>query len=111
MTIEIEDRLYNDFRMWAQANNMTETDMQKYIVKAFRDKFNLDKYGDLNDKLVPKPTEEEKPKRKTTTKQKTESTPQPEPPVVELKENTDQQPSETPTEEKPKRKTKVLASK
>lgn len=110
MTIEIEDRLYNDFRMWAQANNMSETDMQKYIVKAFRDKFNLDKYGDLNDKLVPKPIEEPKPKRKPAVKEKVEEELKVETPVVEVKDNTPQ-PPETPTEEKPKRKSKVLASK
>lgn len=51
MTIEINNRLYNDFVLWAKANNMSDEDIPKYIEKAFRDKFNLDKYGDLNEKL------------------------------------------------------------
>lgn len=51
MTIEINNRLYNDFVLWAKANNMSDEDIPKYIEKAFRDKFNLDRYGDLNEKL------------------------------------------------------------
>lgn len=54
MIIEIDDRLYNDFVNWANANNMSETDRNKYIVKAFKDKFMIDKYGDLNDKFQTK---------------------------------------------------------
>lgn len=64
MTIEINNRLYNDFVLWAKANNMSDEDMIKYIEKAFRDKFNLDKYGDLNEKLhknkKPEPVNEPK---------------------------------------------------
>ena len=51
-TIEINDRLFNEFVSWAQANNMNDNDMHKYIEKAFRDKFTIDKYGDLNEKLT-----------------------------------------------------------
>lgn len=54
MLIEIDDRLYNDFINWADANNMSESDRDKYIINAFRDKFMIDKYGDLNDKFKPK---------------------------------------------------------
>lgn len=54
MIIEIDDRLYNDFVNWAKANNMSETDINKYIIRAFRDKFMIDKYGDLNDKFPTK---------------------------------------------------------
>ena len=62
MNIEINDRLYNDFVVWAQANGMNEEDMQRYIERAFRDKFMLDKYGDLNEKLKEIKTEK-KPRK------------------------------------------------
>ena len=100
MTIEINNRLYNDFVLWAKANNMSDEDMVKYIEKAFRDKFNLDKYGDLNDKLV----KEEKPKK---TRKKAE--PKKEESVVT--EPVDEPITEPIVEEKPKRKTRVIASK
>ena len=94
MKVEINNRLYNDFASWAQANNMNDDDIQKYIEKAFRDKFNLDKYGDLNDKLV----------KETPRKIKKKAELKPNEPINELI-NGDVKP------EKPKRKTKVIASK
>lgn len=100
MLIEIDDRLYNDFVTWAQVNNMGEEDIRKYIEKAFRDRFTIDKYGDLNDKLA----KEEKPKK---TRKKAE--PKKEEPVVT--EPVDEPIHEPICEEKPKRKTKVIASK
>ena len=72
MNIEINDRLYNDFVVWAQANDMNEEDMHRYIERAFRDKFMLDKYGDLNEKL--KEIKTEKKPRKTTRKKNEEVT-------------------------------------
>lgn len=51
MTIEIDNRLWNEFSIWAKANELNDNDMIKYVVDAFRNKFNLDKYGDLNEKL------------------------------------------------------------
>lgn len=114
MQIEINDRLYNDFVIWAKANNMNDNDIQKYIEKAFRDKFTLDKYGDLNDKIVEVKTEEKKPKR--ATKPKNEGVSE----VVNEGVNDNEQISEQINElineplnepEKPKRKTKVIQSK
>jgi hypothetical protein len=107
MTIEINDRLYNEFTSWALANNMTDDDMRKYIEKAFRDRFTLDKYGDLNEKLA----KEEKPKR---TRKKSESKPS-EPicepindPIPDKSEQINEQINE---DVKPRRKTKVIQSK
>lgn len=103
--LEIEDRLYKDFNLWAKANNIPEDGLNKYIIQAFREKFNLDKYGDLNEKLKQKPSEPEKPKRTTVRKTKSDiekPVPEPEP---------ESQQEEPAPEEKPKRRTKVLASK
>ena len=84
MTIEIEKRLWNDFTLWAQANNMSDDDMQKYVIKAFRDKFNLDKYGDLNDKIKkPEPVK----KTRTTTKKKKVDDVNHEPQIQEVEQN------------------------
>jgi len=98
MKIEINDRLYNEFVSWAQANNMNGNDIQKYIEKAFRDKFTIDKYGDLNEKLT-----KEEPKK---VDKKIESKPS-EP----INEPIHEPINEPICEEKPKRKTKVIASK
>ena len=62
MTIEINDRLYKEFTTWAKANGMDDVEIVRYIENAFREKFTLDKYGDLNEKVGPL----EQPKRKTT---------------------------------------------
>lgn len=98
MIIEINDRLYNEFVVWAQANNMNESDMHKYIEKAFRDKFTIDKYGDLNDKLTKE--EPKKPRKKAESKP---SEPNDEPINEPINEPI--------KEEKPKRKTRVIVSK
>ena len=133
MNIEINDRLYNDFVAWAKANNMSDDDMRKYIEKAFRDRFTLDKYGDLNDKIVEVKTEEKKPKRTTKRKSegvnddvnegykiKPEGNPYPTKPAVfdsncineQINEHISEHISEQINEpEKPKRKTKVIQSK
>lgn len=109
MKVEINNRLYNEFVSWAQANNMNDDDIQKYIEKAFRDKFTIDKYGDLNEKLT-----KEKPKR---TKKKVEPTSSE--PINEPKNELNHVPNEGVNEEvneevnediKTKRKTKVIAS-
>lgn len=98
MKIEINDRLYNEFVSWAQANNMNGNDMQKYIEKAFRDKFTMDKYGDLNERII-----KEEPKK---TQKKIEQINEPiNEPILEI--GTDEQVKA----EKPKRKTRVLTSK
>ena len=61
MTIEINDRLYKELAIWARANGMDDEDIAKYIENALREKFTLEKYGDLNDKVRKesgKPTDE-----------------------------------------------------
>lgn len=117
MKIEINDRLYNEFVSWALANNMTDDDIRKYIEKAFRDRFTLDKYGDLNEKLANK---EEKPKR---TRKKSEPKPS-EPDNEPIREPNDESIPDNKSEDvneyinedinediKPRRKTKVIQSK
>lgn len=106
--IEINDRLYNDFVVWSKANNMSDDDMRRYIEKAFQDRFMIDKYGDLNEKIkeLHKEKDVEKPKRKRTTKKSTAEQ-QPEIPSEPINEPI----NEPICEEKPKRKTKVIASK
>lgn len=107
MKIEINDRLYNDFVVWAQANDMNEDDMQRYIERAFRDKFMLDKYGDLNEKL--KEIKTEKKPRKTTRKKNEEVT---EDVSEAVNEEINEQINEEINEEiTPKHKTKVINSK
>lgn len=49
--IDIDDRLYKDLIDWALLNGLSKTDIKNYINKAIRDRLNLDKYGDLNEKL------------------------------------------------------------
>ena len=116
MTIEINDRLYNEFTSWALANNMTDDDIRKYIEKAFRDRFTLDKYGDLNEKLA----KEEKPKRIRKKSEPKPSEPNDEPirepndePIPDNKsEDVNEEVNEEVNEDvKPKRKTKVIKSK
>lgn len=111
MLVEINDRLYNEFVSWAQANNMNDNDMHKYIEKAFRDKFTIDKYGDLNEKLT---TKEEPPKTKKKTEPKF-SGPTKEPINEPINEDVNEGVTEDVNGEvkpnPPKRKTRVIASK
>lgn len=121
MIIDIDDRLYNDLCLWAKANNMNGEDIKIYINKAIREKFNLDKYGDLNDKIVKKePVKKQKKETKPKIEQNDNTTPMS--PNLTSVEMASEQPTNTqevmvaePEEEKPepkqKRKTKVLKSK
>lgn len=107
MTIEINDRLYKEFGVWAKANGMDETAMSMYIETAFREKFTLDKYGDLNEKIG----QAEPPKKKPTAKPKPS-----EPANEQINERINEQINEqinddVKTEKHSKRKTKVLVSK
>lgn len=52
MTVEIDDRTWNDFTVWAEANGMTADGMLEYVNRAFRDRFMTDKYGDLNERFA-----------------------------------------------------------
>jgi len=49
--IDIDDRLYKDLTDWATLNDLSKNDIKNYINKAIRDRLNLDKYGDLNEKI------------------------------------------------------------
>ena len=76
MDINIDNRLYNDFVIWANANGLTsDKDKETYIIQAFRDKFMIDKYGDLNEKikeLKPKAKKDPLPKIQEVQKQEAE---------------------------------------
>ena len=78
MDINIDNRLYNDFVIWANANGLTsDKDKESYIIQAFRDKFMIDKYGDLNQKiqdLKPKTKKDPQPKIQEVQKQELEIT-------------------------------------
>lgn len=78
MDINIDNRLYNDFVIWANANGLTsDKDKETYIIQAFRDKFMIDKYGDLNQKiqdLKPKAKKDPQPKIQEVQKQEVEIT-------------------------------------
>lgn len=52
MTVEIDDRTWNDFAEWAEANGIDADAMREYVNKAFRDRFMTDKYGDLNERFA-----------------------------------------------------------
>ena len=59
MTIEIETRLYKNIEQWCEVNGI---DIGQYITKALTERITLDKYGDLNDRIIIKhdePVEEE----------------------------------------------------
>lgn len=65
MLVEIDDKLYKEFKTWAKYNNFSDDEITNYINKCFRDRFTLDKYGDLNEKI-----KKETPIVKTTTSKK-----------------------------------------
>jgi hypothetical protein len=65
MLVEIDDKLYKEFTTWAKYNNFSDNEITVYINKCFRDRFTLDKYGDLNEKI-----KKETPIVKTTTSKK-----------------------------------------
>ena len=113
MLVEIDDRTYADFMEWAAANEMSEEDALKYINRAFRDRFMIDKYGDLNERFV-KP----EPKMKLIPEPEPEPVPEQQKIVIQDETASDtvkQEPEpcedSEPVEEKPKPKRKVLKSK
>lgn len=104
MEINIENRLWNDFSIWAEANNMNEYDMQRYVILAFRDKFYIDKYGDLNDKL-PKKENGCKPKDKPCEEQSIACN------LPKIEDEIEESANEPVVEKKkPTRKTKIIKS-
>ena len=48
MTIEIDNRLYENIVQWCNANGV---EPKAYIEKALRERIATDKYGDLNERL------------------------------------------------------------
>lgn len=113
MLVEIDDRTYADFMEWAAANEMSEEDALKYINRAFRDRFMIDKYGDLNERFA-KP----EPKMKLIPEPEPEPVPEQQKNVIQYETAADtvkQEPEpcedSEPAEEKPKPKRKVLKSK
>lgn len=73
MTVEIEiiDRVYYNIEDFCKVNGF---DIKEYMSNAITERYNLDKYGDLNEKLVKK--EEKKPSTRRTKKEE---------PIVEVK--------------------------
>ena len=59
--IEIIDRIYYNIEAFCEANGK---DLSEYMADAVVERYNLDRYGDLNEKLVKK----EIPKKTTTRK-------------------------------------------
>ena len=65
MTVEIDiiDRIYYNIQEFCEVNGL---DVIEYMTDAITERYNLDKYGDLNEKLVKK--EEKKPPVRRTKK-------------------------------------------
>lgn len=59
LTIEIDDKLGEKIKQFCKLNNITYS---KYLVGIIEEKFNCDRFGDLNEKLKKKKPQEEKPK-------------------------------------------------
>ena len=70
MTVEVEliNRIYTNLCEFCDANGL---DVQEYMSNAITERYNLDKYGDLNEKLAKK--EEKKPTTKRTKKNQSEA--------------------------------------
>ena len=59
--VEIIDRIYHNIEDFCEANGF---DVNEYVLNAIVERYNIDKYGDLNEKLVSKVEEKKKPKVK-----------------------------------------------
>lgn len=86
--IDIIDRIYYNIEDFCAANG---TDVATYMADAVVERYNLDKYGDLNEKIKPKTPEKETKPRKTVSKA----------PTVQKAEEKVEPVVETPREEKP----------
>lgn len=101
-SIEIDNRLYKNIEGWCEVNGI---DIGQYITKALTERITLDKYGDLNDKIIVKHDESvkeeeaEKPVVKTV---EMKGVPNPEPIVEDVIPEVvaEEQPKET----KPKKR-------
>lgn len=67
--IEIIDRIYYNIAAFCEANRK---DLSEYMTNAVVERYNLDRYGDLNEKLVKKETPKKITTRKTVKKQEIE---------------------------------------
>ena len=59
LTIEIDDKLGEKIKQFCKLNNITYS---KYLVGIIEEKFNCDRFGDLNEKIKKKRPHEDKPK-------------------------------------------------
>lgn len=48
ITIEVDDKLGDNIKRFCKLNNMTYTE---YLSKIIEEKFNIDRFGDLNEKI------------------------------------------------------------
>ena len=48
ITIEVDDKLVDNIKRFCKLNNMTYTE---YLSKIIEEKFNIDRFGDLNEKI------------------------------------------------------------
>ena len=74
MTVEIEiiDRVYHNIEDFCNVNGLN---IKEYMSDAITEKYNLDRYGDLNEKLTKK--EEKKPSTRSTKKEEKIDNPKP----------------------------------
>lgn len=104
--IDIDDRLYKDLIDWATLNGLSKTDIKNYINKAIRDRLNLDKYGDLNEKIKQneiKPQVENKEKKDVPSINKEIIIP-----ILELENDVKEEKDE---EVKPQKRKRIIQSK
>ena len=108
ITITISDRDAKALKAFIKANSL---DISSYIWDAVSEKFNKDRYGDMND-MVKKPVKKRTAARKTKPKEEApaeepKEQPKPvEPPVAEVEPVTE--PEATPQEPKKKTTRRVL---
>lgn len=51
ITLELDDKLGEDIKSFCKLNNMKYT---KYLTEIIESRFNIDRFGDLNEKIKPK---------------------------------------------------------
>lgn len=104
--IDIDDRLYKDLIDWATLNGLSKNDIKNYINKAIRDRLNLDKYGDLNEKLKKneiKPQVENKEKKDVSSINKEINIP-----ILDIENDVKEEKDE---EVKPQKRKRIIQSK
>lgn len=99
--IKIPKRLYDDIEQYCKANNLL---LEKYCALVLRKQLALDKYGDLNERFMPKEPEDEEIKINILDPKPVEK-----PEVKEIPEAMVEVPQELPKEEK--RKHRIIETK